>query len=447
MDEPKILCAETSSSETQKLKDSDQKSDQKLLSESRDIFTVSFLGFIFMLLLSAFNTSQNMISEIYSQKLSLSYLGNLSMIVIYLVFGVANVFVSKILEFFSYKIAMFVSTWGYILFLLCGALTCSCESHLTLFYCTEGTIVSINLICAAVIGFTAAILWVAATGYVSALSGEDSRAKFFGIFWALAQSSQITGNGLSAFLLGTGSHFGYFMVLFALALISAFLFLLLPQVEKPREQADSKPLRMKVLTFFREVFKHKMLVFSVFMIFSGVVLGFKSGFLYKLVKEAIEDQGDTDLNQKTAYVFVCCGVFEFIGGLACSFFGDKIDRYIIGTVSTQIIEVAIVLTYIAYSMKSYLACFFAAVAWGSGECVALSIITVILTTDMGNTIESFAIYKVMAGVGVIAALGLNLALENQNPNFYFLIITSFEIAGTLSMVYLKSNNGKTSRQI
>ncbi len=60
-------------------------------SKKKGLMTVITLGFIFMLLFSAYNTAQNMISQIYSQNLKLSYLGRLTLLVIYLCLGFSNI--------------------------------------------------------------------------------------------------------------------------------------------------------------------------------------------------------------------------------------------------------------------------------------------------------------------------------------------------------------------
>lgn len=60
-------------------------------SQKKGIIIISSLGVIFMLLFSAYNTAQNMISQIYSQNLKLSYLGRLTLLFIYLFLGFSNI--------------------------------------------------------------------------------------------------------------------------------------------------------------------------------------------------------------------------------------------------------------------------------------------------------------------------------------------------------------------
>ncbi len=405
----------------------------------RNLFTVIYLGVIFMLLFSAFNTAQNMISEIYSQKLKLDYLGNVTLLVIYILLGSTNILVGRIMDYLSFKWAMFIATWGYVVFLVAGAAACSCENNPDASICSEGSLVAINVICAAVLGLLACIIWVAQVGYVSALCDENSKAKYFGIFWALMQLSQFLGNIITAVLLGYVSHFVYFIILLCLAIGSALLFLFLPNVEKPKEQGLKKPLNQKINDFFKYFKVKEMQVFSIFCCFSGIIMGFYTGFLYKIIKESIDASNDNDVNQKTAYVFICLGIFGFFGGMFNASMGDKMNKYVMGTISTLIIQLALLFTLIAYYEKSYLLCFFAGAGWGAGECICNSIINAILTTDMGNKIECFAVYKFTQGIGVLIALVLSVFLDGYSPYIYILIMSLFQIAANLSMVYLKNN--------
>jgi len=284
--------------------------------ERKNLFIVTYMGFIFMLLFSAFNTSQNMLPEIYSQKLKLSYLGNTTIMVLYIVLGSSNIIIGKVMDYLTFKRAMFIATWGYILFLAGGVIATSCEDNEDRAICSEGALVALNLIFAAIVGFLSCIIWVAQVGYVSALCDEHSKAKFFGIFWALLQFSQVLGNVLTAILLNYVSHFTYFIILLILASGSALLFLLLPHVDKPPEQGVQKPLKQKIVDFFICLQVREMQIFSIFCIFAGIIMGFYTGFLYKVIKHALpEDESDKDVNEKTAFVFICLGIFELLGGM------------------------------------------------------------------------------------------------------------------------------------
>jgi hypothetical protein len=74
---------------------------------------------------------------------------------------VNSLFASKIVDMFSYKMAMFTAAWGYILVLGAGATACACKEKDDLFFCNAPAIYTINIIGGAACGFGAPIIWLA----------------------------------------------------------------------------------------------------------------------------------------------------------------------------------------------------------------------------------------------------------------------------------------------
>lgn len=209
---------------------------------SNSINSTIFLGIIFMVLFSAFNTAQNMISQIYSQKLNLPYLGNLTLLVIYISFSISNFFIAKILEKFSFKWGMFLSSWAYVLFLAVGVIAFSCERNPENFFCSDSWLISLNLIAAAFLGPMACILWVSQIGYISGSCDNNSKSRFFGVFFAFYQLSQLFGSLITAFSLGIFDHYGYFLILLGLGVLSSLLFLFFTKSRKNYGTNDHKIL-------------------------------------------------------------------------------------------------------------------------------------------------------------------------------------------------------------
>jgi hypothetical protein len=228
----------------------------------------------------------------------------------------------------------------------------------------------------------------------------------------------------------------YFVILFFVALGSTFLFLLLPNIKKPIK--EEKPLKEKISEFFCCLKKQEMKVFSIFCALSGVVPGFFAGFLFTIVENCVQGD-DAEINKYTAWVFVCLGSFEFLGGMAISWIGDKVDKYVVAAASTMIVEMGLILSLIGYYEQSYLLCFFAAACWGAGDCTSNSIIGSILSTDMGNKLEGFAVYKFAQSLGSLFTLTLTIILDGKNPFILILILTGCQIISTISVVWLKGS--------
>ena len=238
----------------------------------------------------------------------------------------------------------------------------------------------------------------------------------------------------SALALSHISHMLYFAILFFVALGSAFLFLLLPNIEK--HAVKEKPLKEKVNEFFVCLKRKEMRIFSIFCALSGMAPGFFAGFLFTIVENCVEGT-DSEINKYTAWVFVCLGTFEFAGGMLISWIGDKVNKYVIAAGATMVIEMGLILSLISYNEKSYLLCFFTAACWGAGECLSNSIIVSILSADLGNQLEGFAVYKLSQSIGCLCTLLLTIVLDGKNPYILILILTGFQILSTISIVWLK----------
>ncbi len=88
-------------------------------------FSVGLLGLSFMMIYTAYNSLQNMISELY-EELSLGSLGQIALFCIYGAFGFTTFISSFMIEKLGYKKIMFFCGLGYGLFEITGLLVTSC---------------------------------------------------------------------------------------------------------------------------------------------------------------------------------------------------------------------------------------------------------------------------------------------------------------------------------
>jgi MFS family permease len=87
-------------------------------------------------------------------------------------------------------------------FLGSGIVGCSCELNNTKSWCNSVSIYCINIISSFICGFSAAVIWVAASTYISELSENQTKLNlYFGLFTAFTLGSQFFGNLLSLFIL------------------------------------------------------------------------------------------------------------------------------------------------------------------------------------------------------------------------------------------------------
>ena len=56
-------------------------------------------------------------------------------------------------------------------------------------------------------------------------------------------------------------------------------------------------------------------------------MAFYTGFLYKIVEDSLIIKTTQAIDEKTVYVFIAFGTFEFIGGLTNVYLADKYHIY------------------------------------------------------------------------------------------------------------------------
>lgn len=179
------------------------------LTRSQQNSRVIFLGFIFMLMFTAFNSLQNTVSTVYDDQ-GLENLGKVSLLFLYAVFGVTTFFTAFFIRKFGYNIVLFISSLGYALYSLAGLII----------VLWDGIPVAMGwlfvMLGATACGASASAIWVAQGSYVSTVAGEERKTELFGLFWMIMMSSQILGNVLTTFVLGLIGKVAYFAALTAL---------------------------------------------------------------------------------------------------------------------------------------------------------------------------------------------------------------------------------------
>ena len=167
---------------------------------------VALLGVTFMIMFTAFNSLQNMVSKIYAQY-GYGNLGEISVLVLYFVFGITTFFTPYVIRQFGFKKVMFISSMGYAVYEGVGLVIALWEDMPKVL----GWV--IVLFGACLCGASASMIWVAQGAYVSQVAGESRKTELFGLFWSLMMSSQIAGNLITTFVLGLVSNVVYFLVL------------------------------------------------------------------------------------------------------------------------------------------------------------------------------------------------------------------------------------------
>lgn len=169
----------------------------------------AYLGVTFMIMFTAFNSLQNIVSKKY-EEYGYHNLGTASIILLYFVYGVFTFPAPFIIRMLGFKKSMFISSLGYGLFEAAGlviALWTDMPLALGWVFVMVGAVFC---------GASASVIWVAQGSYISEISDTDSKTKLFALFWGIMMSSQIFGSILTTFVLGLIGNTAYFIVLTAL---------------------------------------------------------------------------------------------------------------------------------------------------------------------------------------------------------------------------------------
>jgi len=98
---------------------------------------------------------------------------------------------------------MFIGSFGYNAFLAAGFLLAYCNNeNLTDGICATWSIYFFCMLGATLCGCGASIIWTAQGGYINAIGArmKSKEATFFGLFWAINQSSMIIGSALGSLI-------------------------------------------------------------------------------------------------------------------------------------------------------------------------------------------------------------------------------------------------------
>ncbi|EGR28258.1 major facilitator superfamily protein, putative [Ichthyophthirius multifiliis] len=300
---------------------------------------IQILSFSFMLLFSAFNSAQNLVGTLY-ENLEYNNLGLISLLVLYAVFAIACLFAKYIIKKLSFKITFILSSMGYNFYSASGIWVCLCyKENSKSGVCSTEVIYFIVLLSASLCGMAASTIWIAQGSYIDTLciKSREMRGNLFGIFWAIQQSSLIAGALLGSFVLKYLDNLYYFIIMTSLGLVATLFFFLLPNVQQQNNE-ETQPIKQQISNVFKLMMGKKVRPFIPFMVMAGIIVGFYSGFLNKLVENSmgfsdypLNKNEKDDLSQNLSYVLISLGVFEIFGGIISGKLADKFCVYKLAT--------------------------------------------------------------------------------------------------------------------
>ncbi|EGR32368.1 major facilitator superfamily protein, putative [Ichthyophthirius multifiliis] len=425
-----------------------EKSEYEYQSQKKTIYLLSFS---FMLMCSAYSSTSNLVATLY-KNLEYNNLGLISLLLLNLIYGFSSLFLAKyIINKISFKFTFIISSIGYNCFTVSGIWVCICkDSEQNTQLCSPELVYFIVLFFSTLCGVAMSIIWVAQGSYIDSLckNNGDMRGDLFGIFSAISQGSIVLGAVLSTFLIKYLDNVYFFIIMACLGLIPTIFFSFIPNIQQQNDKQFS--IKENLKNVFNVLSSKKIKPLIPFMIMTGIIVGFYSGFLNKIVENSIgfsnkmsKDQIADIKSEKLCYVLIFLGIFEILGGIFSGKLVDFICVYKMASLGTLICLGAVMLCFLGIFTKNYLVCFFVASFWGFCDCFFQNITSIIASQDFEGQIEIFQIFRVISSFSYVGFQALNILLQNQESYILCMIIMVFLMFTNFqSLFFQKSNQEK-----
>jgi len=294
------------------------------------LYNILVLGFSFMLIFTAFQTCQ-MVEKTVLDSEAKNHNGTevgsayTSLGILYASFSISNWAAPPVVAFIGPKMAMFVGSLLYLLFVVQFL-----KPMLWALY-----------LCSGLVGFGAAIMWVGQGNFLTINSDQQTVARNSGIFWAMLQCSLLWGNLYEYFVfqgkteISDAQRTSLFIALSAAGLAGSLCLLFLRN-KKVVEHEDGdlqttaqtvtpeSPL-MALKNAFR-IFKTKDMMLLCFVFaYTGFELTFFAGVYSGCISHT--KYFGSDANSLLAISGIFTGVGEILGGAVFGLAGKRTNKY------------------------------------------------------------------------------------------------------------------------
>lgn len=279
------------------------------------------------------------------------------------------------------------------LYMFAGSFTGYCSKNKSdSFMCERTTVQTINVVTSFFLGsFGYCWLWTGQYVYISQAGKETG--KLFGTFYSLFQFNQVFGNTFNYIYYSFSPNITvYFLIFVCVSFLTSIGFATLPKnkIEEDKiklkeieekgncdneekanydeesesfrtdleEKLTKKKKKKGILREFCDVLKFssnkKMMTLIPFMIFSGVLQGNTSAFMYRVTTHCLKNPTDTEKDKKIALTMIVYGISGVLAGQILQRTLDKaVLRYYVRGTSTLFILTVGLMFYIFHYQAEY----------------------------------------------------------------------------------------------
>lgn len=397
------------------------------------IFHVAFLGFTFMLLYTAYNPVQNMISLLF-EEIGEKYLGIYALFVGQLAFAAGSLLAPQIAAKFSYRIGFFIGAFGFVLLIAVGKFASFCSHYKDTFMCQSSSLYVIVTIASCAQGQGSSLIWYMQSLFIFDCSNENNKGRMFGIFMALMQVSQISGAIIATIGLREFGTEGFFMFQTFLSFFSALLFLFVKTPVIPasihtfnnKDKNNSEMLGIepakatsnikRLIDFSR---RDKMQSFRPPMLLVAFAFAFMVGAMPKLISLSLKKLPQTEINEKVGLIFLVLGCSEVIASQVSGRLYDRNRQLSVKAIIFFNLSVLLI-NLIAFKTSSYHLYFAAALCFGFCDAGAQIVFSTLLTSKFVEKSEPQAVFRSMTYFASAGFILLFMILEQFSIELQFL---------------------------
>ncbi len=409
---------------------------------SQNLLKVVYIAISFMMLFTAFNAGQNLMTQIFKQ-LNYNGLGQSCLFAVMICFACSSVVAPQYYKKVSTKVGLLLSSSTYVLFISGGALVTLCDKYNSnTSVCSHSFVYGYNVAMAALSGCGAGFLWLCQATYVNACADEKSRGMFNGTFLSIYSASQILSGVIATLILGKTSPATFYVTLLIFGALAIVMFgFIQPPIpydltEKPQEPQITLVEALKSVknTLLEQQYYFLFMAF----IFTGVATTFYAIFLGSAVAISLDTIDISLINQSTGFVFIVLAMGNITAGLTMGRLADTYDKMKLLSAAMIVNEVALLMTVLACVFKNYHFAVVCGSLWGFGETSIVTMINVIIGSKFNANPKIFSAYRIFYCTGGAFVTLCAMALQKDIPIMFIMVIAAVLLASqSLSYYYLK----------
>jgi MFS family permease len=351
---------------------------------NRRFYNVLMLGFSFMTVFTAFNTTQGYMTTFHEKA------GFWSLCVLYIFFAFSNLISPVVVSRLGPRMGLFLGAIPYAIFVLAACFTSDAALIIT----------------AGVLGIGAAILWTAHGTFLTQCAGNDM-GFYSGVFFGIFQMNGILGSLIAASLLQVGlDQFWTFFILFVIAVIGVIMlcYLLPIQTHQVSSVEQTESLSMILRSTFAVLLDKRMILFIPISLFSGFSMSLYLGLIPPII--GVKYLG---------WVLALFGVAEVLGSIIFGKWADLLGKRPVMLTTYAIHASALVCSFFIYSAQPYM--FFVTMFFaGLGDAGLNTSIYAILGSAnyfKSQAAYAFAAFKLIQSIAMAAGFFSGIYLTYQ----------------------------------